>query len=646
MTIDPDERASLPSLSALITLIGGRELIVSLRDANLERRIFVGFRSDPKSLTSPIIRKRIQELLHTTDALNALSSRFEHLRGDLFTALEQLPDPPADEGIRELAAQHGAEVVQWALILHPRTGLNAASAPADCLEEPEPSDGPDASISGVAEHVVSPVPTIAFGISDSEKRQTAPRESEHAGKPRESEHAGKPRAAASIQPREPPSRADPLAERKDLESARRELNEARRLQHSAEEDLKSARRKLERLQKKLDEETARADRAAKALRREKVKTVSSLTDRAPAANWGAAPPSVATSVDLSRQVLQRLIEKRLFDAAAAYAREWLDLDPVNPVPRKLMLEALTLGGSAEEVGQYHYHAGATALAENRRQEAVAEFCESIRAAPGDADVTWRMEKLLEITDAGSRAEVEQVAQLYGELLRTSLDAAKTFESLARRLKRGLWRRLQPALVVEHKRVEAPWPGAPGGSLSASQLAAAIAAADESLVDPFRKWAAGQSGEVRQAALHVIEGANAYLPGARRVLSASTRPVVVDGSNVAWDGNNQESGPNLENIRAVRQKLLEAGFFPIIILCDASLLFQVKNPDRLNRWELRGEIRFAQSRTDADLSLLTEARRLECPIVTNDLLRDHDPQRRYSRIAYFIGPGGVTLDEKP
>ncbi len=143
---------------------------------------------------------------------------------------------------------------------------------------------------------------------------------------------------------------------------------------------------------------------------------------------------------------------------------------------------------------------------------------------------------------------------------------------------------------------------------------------------------------------MIEGAHAFLPGARRVLTGPTRRILVDGSNVAWWGQTSDEGPDLENIRALRHKLYNEGYFPVVILADAALPYQVKEQERLNRWILRGEIHLVEGRTDADETLLQEARRWNCSIVTNDLMRDHDPEGSIPRISFAIGPGGVDLKD--
>ena len=56
-------------------------------------------------------------------------------------------------------------------------------------------------------------------------------------------------------------------------------------------------------------------------------------------------------------------------------------------------------------------------------------------------------------------------------------------------------------------------------------------------------------------------------------------IVVDGANVAWEEQTKDGQPKVSNIVAMRQKLEEEGFDPIIII-DASLRHHVDDPGQL------------------------------------------------------------------
>jgi hypothetical protein len=343
--------------------------------------------------------------------------------------------------------------------------------------------------------------------------------------------------------------------------------------------------------------------------------------------------------------LERLMDRRRYAAVAEFARAALEQDPGQPEACSLLLQALESSGQIDEVASVHYDAAVRALEQHRRHDAVLKLCMSIQAAPDSPGTAWRMERLLQTADAHSQADLDVVAGMYGDLKRRSTTAASAFESLARRVKRSLWRRLPTLMLHEHQRIEVKWQTPRGvETITASELAGAVARGDRDLVEQFRIWAANQHGESRQTALQAIEGANAFLPGARRALSGCTRRILVDGSNVAWFGCSVDGGPDPDNIRHVRQKLLEDGFFPVHVIGDAALPFQVSTPERILRWELCGEITLVEGRTDADEVLLQEARRWRCPIITNDQMRDLDPDGDCDRIGYSIGPGGVVLQE--
>jgi hypothetical protein len=145
-------------------------------------------------------------------------------------------------------------------------------------------------------------------------------------------------------------------------------------------------------------------------------------------------------------------------------------------------------------------------------------------------------------------------------------------------------------------------------------------------------------------------------GARRQQShaappqqASAQPesnvVLVDGSNVAHSTEGEK--PLIENLIAVRDKLKEEGFEPVIV-ADAALRHQIDNAARYEQMIEAGDVRQAPAGTDADYFILSFARELNATIVSNDRFRDRMaqfPEARDRVIRYMIVNHEVVLERR-
>ena len=646
--VEPAEPLPFPPVQTLIAVVGPSRVLDALRASGLDRKIFSGFRTTPRMLTNPLVLRRLQDELPHPGLLDTLARAWARSDSPLFHEINPLPGAHDDEVVADLVSRFGSDAVRWSLMLHPAPGVRAmalgidahTAVPLSSSQEsaPDAAEGPDLADTRAKAGRDADLSRLEDRAARLEQRLL-----DLESKLREArKDLGELRASESAR------QAELSAMQSRWEAARAEVGESQRKVKEIELAADSRSRLVERLQKALDEAERSASAARKAARREaeRASQAGGRADVSPGApDSPKHRPSMARALPPTEQIVERMMRKRAYQAVAQFAREAWELDPDNQLVFGWLLDALALDGRHDESAGHHYDAAIRALGQSDRDRGIAELCLSVRAAPESPDAAWRLEKLIQSVEVSSQKEVERVAELYGYLRRESASAASEFESLARRIKRSLWRKLPSYMAREHRKVVVDLPGDQGmRSVSASDLATAVAAGDASLVEQFRRWAAAQRAQDRQGALQVIEGAEHYLPGARRVLTGITRRVLVDGSNVAWAGRSGETRADLDQVLAVRQKLFEAGYFPVVVLADASLPWQVRDPQRLDAWLLRGEITLVDSRTDADHTLWREARRLDCPVVTNDRMRDLDPEERFERIGYVIGPGGVRIDD--
>src|SRR3954463_8059742 len=101
-------------------------------------------------------------------------------------------------------------------------------------------------------------------------------------------------------------------------------------------------------------------------------------------------------------------------------------------------------------------------------------------------------------------------------------------------------------------------------------------------------------------------------------SVTKQIVLVDGSNVAHSTEGEKA--QLANIVAMREKMQEEGFDPVVVV-DAALRHQIDDTAGYERLVESGVVRQAPAGTDADYFILTFARELDARIVSNDRFRD-------------------------
>ena len=198
------------------------------------------------------------------------------------------------------------------------------------------------------------------------------------------------------------------------------------------------------------------------------------------------------------------------------------------------------------------------------------------------------------------------------------------------------------------------PGTALPALSPRKLADAAETGESRLVLRVRDVLAGMrySGDAKQATL-----ADALLSAVGElsrvaVLPYTTSPgstprcAVVDASNVARHNPDPlalDNSPRIASLLMVRDFLLRQGFFPVLLIADATLRFHMD--DKLAYVSLieRGVIRETPPGTSADETLIAETRDRDGTLITNDRLVEWgDAARRIARVGFTLTHTGVAL----
>ncbi len=100
-------------------------------------------------------------------------------------------------------------------------------------------------------------------------------------------------------------------------------------------------------------------------------------------------------------------------------------------------------------------------------------------------------------------------------------------------------------------------------------------------------------------------------------------VVVDGSNVAWNGGvrSKDETPRISNVEAVVAELSGTyGYSEVDVLFDANILCDVSDPERAGNLSCRVE--YAAPGQPADSVILERARDRQSLIISDDVFRDY------------------------
>jgi chemotaxis protein histidine kinase CheA len=151
----------------------------------------------------------------------------------------------------------------------------------------------------------------------------------------------------------------------------------------------------------------------------------------------------------------------------------------------------------------------------------------------------------------------------------------------------------------------------------------------------------------------IEGYRLFLSRVReagryygRVLTTETTRVLVDASNVARYEKDARGRGQLCNLLSMREELRRRDCFPIKLIADASLPFNIDERNELLAMAKRGEVEIAPAGIEADEILAREARRTGAYVVTNDrnfhlkVTPDFEPPR----LSFRVRDSVVTLED--
>ena len=379
----------------------------------------------------------------------------------------------------------------------------------------------------------------------------------------------------------------------------------------------------------------------------------------PAPPFAASASPAAPEETLLYQAAERLLQSGRFGAVSDLCRE-----------------ALRIGQSAAERGRVHflyaqsfYGANDDANGEAQSRLAVTAFLDSGNAVRAAEALVQRLGK-----NASVRASDTPLLRRLHTLAQKT-NQAEAVQIILTRLRVSAlpaWNRLQTAvqgtpaaaLLAADTAAAAAigpdetvfLPGAGGGmagaALTPRQVVRAVDSGDEkTLIRARAALAALRSGDKSGATLAgaFVEAVCELSPvAACPLLSARTRPVFVDASNVARykaDPLSLQSVPRVLYLTLMRDFLLRRGYFPVSLIADATLRYNVD--DKAAYLELidKQMVRETPPGTSADETLISESLAKSADLVTNDRLSEWGEKAQdVERIGFILSSSGISLTQ--
>lgn len=175
--------------------------------------------------------------------------------------------------------------------------------------------------------------------------------------------------------------------------------------------------------------------------------------------------------------------------------------------------------------------------------------------------------------------------------------------------------------------------------TALQLLNALEWNDVALIDRIRdniaRLAATQPTQEARIMAQIRE---AGLP--EIVFNGPLRPALIDGSNIA--NMSAERRAHLAYIKQARRAAWAEGYFPVYIIVDASLRYQIDHPEALLAMIDRDEIMAAPPGTAADTLLVDEATKRHAILITNDRMTEWPDAKTLEKRHVTLVRGTATL----
>lgn len=617
-------------LPDLIEGIGPKALLNLLKDNEvLTSSVLSGFRPTPQAAKMPVVKQRIMREAEKDQALlDKMSASWVEINQRLWgrVALSSLQE--LKESLNELVREYGIPAFRIALIMDDREdarklvhelGGNLVEAAAESRE--------------------TALESVKIEKTKAKARARKVQSNEDAQAELQAD-----RARLQKQIRELSHRV------RDLD---RRLLESRTRAERYHGEAKTLRQQLTETQKSLDKAVKTADRLQRAkeaseydkslVRRDlklAQKEIQELSAKKPISQRTAKTDPTITRPDWVA-IVSSLIKSQSFEIAAAFCEEVKVLDPENLFAH-LALEQIYAKTNIrdKEIDECNWIAEYMSKT-GQPVRACAFVCRALAIDSTQHRVQAQFRRVLDNIELSDEAAVYGARRLLARLKLSNPLAHRQAQKIIKQMgKAHINAYDNPKETLHPDKVFTLSDGKRSLQISTRRITDAIDRNEVGVIT-FAQSALSYLKKTRPTLYRsVAANVESHDRSCAGVISGRTRPVVVDGSNVAWHESLEKA--RLRNILNMRKELRSEGYFPIYIYVDASLPYQIDQQAELHKLVDSGQLIMVDKQTDADEAVLARARTLACPIVSNDRMADWDPEGEIFKMRFAIDDFGVTV----
>lgn len=585
-------------------------------DYRMSERVFQGFRANPQALKSAIIRQRIgREFERSPELLGLLLDLWAELHEPILEFVSNRTRAEIVDSLTGMARMFGGINLYLSLSLDSRTGVRklAEKRGAELFDI---KASPDAAPAKAPRKQEEADPDSAVKIRKDLK--TAKDKAAQLAKDKralERELKTAEQAAAKAGKRAELSRADVLDMKTARDEASRKADRAVRERKQAEEKVADLERTVRDLRRALDmqESDERIDK--------------SVQD----APWQYA--------------VERMLKTKKYESAIDFLVFIAERTNHNPTPHEYLVQAYRGSKQADlQVSELKW-LGRQYLAQGRVGAAADRLCRALAVGEDSTSVKKLLKEVFERVDGRNEKRMSELRRTMLRFRAAHLQVYDEAIQLARAVSPYLAATLETVKAAVHvDRMFTLQSRSQVRIMSPRQIMEAVNGNDLKTVQ-FLKGAlkALKRGNLDefQAIMDVIrqEDSSCCVP-----LVADTEPVIVDASNAAYHLTTSDGKPRLRNITNLRQALRRNGYYPVFLYADAALPYQIDRSSELNEMAESGQLELVDSGTDADETIVNQAKRIGCPVVTRDAMLDWDPERVVTKLRFDLGDDWAEIIE--
>ena len=623
-----DDRSGISDgvLMYLPDLIAGIDPAVLLEfiksSHSLTDGILRGYRTTTRALASPVVQQRLISFAeHDPSFLKILESMWIDNNKNVWsrTALSKIKD--IKESLDDLVKEFGPHTIRIALLLDDRRTVNRLADKVGMITTSAEELQEATTATEKSEQIGSEAPAGAVERLKYERKQLKARIRKLESEVKKLESTLEIRQREVEQSKaEIASLQSQLSEQaRQIKRAEKSIERLLRGKASAERSKVEAERELKKLRKQLEESPEVKHEPA---------VVSSSTVRHPQSpDWF---PVISTMLKNHAYQAARVFCETLTQSDPNSLHAHLALEHVyarTGVRDKQLTECLWIANHLSERGQ--------------ATRACAYACRALEVSPESTEARKMFREILGRIGTTDESAVTAVRGLLSRLRTSSKSAYTAAREVLEKLGKQYLRTydIHPEVLHVDKIIDLT-DGSRSLQMSIRRIMEAVDANDVEIVKFVRQALANLKISNPVLYRNILQSLLAYDRSCVTAVLRDTQPVVVDGSNVAWHDIKEK--PRLQNILDLRSELRSEGYFPVYIYVDAALPYQVDKASALQQLIESGAVVAVESHTDADQAMMEQARRLACPIVTNDRMTDWDPEGEIPKLRFSIDRFGVTI----